>query len=300
MSEPASKGPLPHALKVGRRRLKGVLKDAIDQCKRNRRYSNRRAIFRAVERFVDEFRRVPQWQAELERRAGLVEGLTAPGTTYAQAERAALKSYRRRATDDWALHVESRLRESLIDSPLLWDIAGKRDLLERVFAEGILELTPPAEAAFRQWLHECRAIQREAERLEVDGCCFLYHVHRAVEGDTSQPSTSLMRGIIQHGWSGIDGLEAMRAATDSVVAWAAAEPLVGQVEAAEGPVDESPRGRRKRRKYKTDNDPAGDARLVQGWKAAKRKGVPTIADFCRMRQLDEGDFRAALDRHRKR
>lgn len=66
------------------------------------------------------------------------------------------------------------------------------------------------------------------------------------------------------------------------------------------PVGEPQGGRRKRRRYNTDNDPKADARLVQAWEAAKRQGVHTIAEFCRERGIDEVDFRAAQDRHRKR
>lgn len=57
---------------------------------------------------------------------------------------------------------------------------------------------------------------------------------------------------------------------------------------------------RKRRKYKTRNNPEADAKLWEDWQAANGQGVQTVAEYCRRRGLDEKDTRKAFDRHRKR
>jgi len=57
---------------------------------------------------------------------------------------------------------------------------------------------------------------------------------------------------------------------------------------------------RKRGSYRTGFDAEADAKLFRDWKAAKRSGTETIAEFCKARRLDEIDTREALERHRSR
>ena len=84
---------IPHALAVAHATLTAALDEAIDMYKRNLRFPGPAPVIDAIERFVHELHLVPEWFAELERRAALVEKACAPGSAYDEARRHALDSY---------------------------------------------------------------------------------------------------------------------------------------------------------------------------------------------------------------
>jgi hypothetical protein len=79
--------------------------------------------------------------------------------------------------------------------------------------------------------------------------------------------------------------------------WAELRSEAAKVRAADASVDPP---KRRRGRYLTPHDPEADAKAARDWLAAKRSGTKTIADFCRSRGKDEGELRAAIERHRKR
>ncbi len=106
-----------------------------------------------------------------------------------------------------------------------------RHAVERGIREGIFGIH--VKAVFGELLEECRRIQHEGERLEVDGCFYLYHVHLASK--PSPPNRSeCAKALMESGFGGVH-LQSIRAAADSLVAWAGENPMteVGAVDSAE-------------------------------------------------------------------
>jgi hypothetical protein len=67
---------------------------------------------------------------------------------------------------------------------------------------------------------ECGRIEREARRLEVDGCFWLWHVHQGQDAESANPRSILERHGIACGVFGGPKLRSMLAATKAIVAWA--------------------------------------------------------------------------------
>lgn len=61
------------ALRKAHETLSMELESGIEQYKKNHRYDNASAICEAVHRFVYELRTVPEWSAQLDRRAMFIE-----------------------------------------------------------------------------------------------------------------------------------------------------------------------------------------------------------------------------------
>lgn len=235
---------LPHALTVAHQKLRDCLDRGIKQWGANLRYSNGREICSAVEGFVDELWRVPAWWAELQRRAGLVESSCGPGSKFRQAMDAAWQQSRTSLGEPLSavsfLRCWQQSRASLgepeepevsaatfdfqrleqdIQRPVvvLQDLAQMRQQLKQVIESGFLDVS--GRAAFEGWSDECRAIQKEAAGLEVDGCHYLYHIHQGAKPNPSDRS-QIIRATIEGGSIAGGMFEPMRAAAESLLAWA--------------------------------------------------------------------------------
>ena len=231
MSQP-SRPSLPRTLIVAYQRLCKILDVAIGDYEAHQRFSDADEICHAIGRFVKELYRVPKWRAELERRAGLVKRLTAPGADYAQAQAESLANYQEQPTDRCRARVAHELRIAEANPSLLWDIIRLGKLIKRVFDQRILDLSPPAESAFRQWQQKCVDIELDTAADEPDGCHFLHHIFLALDRDASERS-EVIRGVIET--ESLDGpwLEPMRIAAESLVEWVAENPAGGPTADAE-------------------------------------------------------------------
>jgi hypothetical protein len=188
------------------------------------RYSNGWEICQAIERFAHELYRLPAWWAELERRATLIELRCGPDSPFHLAMGAAWSRWRQAPAKPFgpepsgakvALH-DLRQRKNRRPA-LLGEVTDLRGELELLIDS--VHLTARIGAAFQKWLDECCEIQREAERLEVDGCYYLYHVYLASRPNPSRTSR-FDRAMIQSGGLGGPALEWVLAAADSLFAWA--------------------------------------------------------------------------------
>jgi hypothetical protein len=85
MAAPSSTASLPRALTVAHQDLQAPLDEGICQFKGSLRFGNAGQILLAVGCFVDQLCAVPEWRAELERRAGLFEIDGQPGAEFRRA-----------------------------------------------------------------------------------------------------------------------------------------------------------------------------------------------------------------------
>jgi hypothetical protein len=207
---------LPHTLRVAYERLSSSLTEAIQQYERNARYSTGDTICTAIDRFVDELRRTPRWHTELAFRARLVEDKCVRAGPYDQVRRKALASYRGRPRElsGFKLAIVKLRSESPHPPVFLSQIVETRRAIEALLKEGSTRLRPNAQEAFREWLEMCRRITHEAERLEVDGCRYLYHIHQATD-----PTVDTYSVMIQNGGMGGAMLGPILASAESLVAW---------------------------------------------------------------------------------
>jgi hypothetical protein len=99
----------------------------------------------------------------------------------------------------------------------LAEVIEDKENIDGVLEEPSLDLAPAARQAFSDWRDECRKVQREAERLEVDGCWYLYHLYFAAESHCSERSNAA-KAMMQTDMGGAN-LDSIRAAADSMTAW---------------------------------------------------------------------------------
>lgn len=232
-------GTLPHAIERAHELLADALREGIEHWRKNLRYGEGRKVCLAVERFVCELSHMAASFEELQRRAGLVGELCSPGTEYDRAKAEALRSYRGRPRKISGFKLAIRgLRSGDPNPDSLAAVVTERGHLERLLEQGVL--SADAAKAFEGWLAACREIQRETERLEVDGCYYLYNVYRASLPNPSEQACfdqGMMLseiGCVHYG--------SMLDAADSMVAWvretSTAVPKKGRVVADE--VDAAP------------------------------------------------------------
>jgi len=301
MSEFSLSTPLPHSLTTAHKGLLAKLQTGIEQFKDVSHYSNTVEIRKAVERFTRELCKVPAWRAELERRSGLVAQKTAPGTAYDQEKGRALKSYRGwpKKPSRSKLAIDG-LRIGEANPILLCQVVKNRDGLEAVLGDRILNLTEQAEAAFRQWLQECIAIQKECEPLECDGCWYLNHVHQA---ETPKPPEAAngARALIEGGSLGISALRPMELAVESIIEWIREDQTANDKSSkATGGKSNSARKKsniKKKRGRQSDTDHKADQDIYEAWHYGAYK---TYAEFARAKGITTSDVKTAIDRHRKR
>ena len=207
-----------HALVTSHRDLIAELEKGIQQFKANLQFSNSHNVIRYIERFVDALNQIPGGQDELKRRATLIETSCRPGSGYDTARAESLQSYRgqpRRLTGS-KLAIDN-LREPKDTPVFLADIDQERQDIERVLNEGILKFSDAGREAFKRWGVACRAVQRDADPLAVDGCWHLLHIHESSE-DNPTDSAKTARAIIRTDMGGAD-LDSIKAAADSLVDW---------------------------------------------------------------------------------
>jgi hypothetical protein len=157
----------------------------------------------------------------------LVERRTAPGSEYDRAKKKALASYRgypqKLSGSKLAIDNLRAGKASNANPHFLSAVIEERNALERILEEGVLNFTQAADDAFRQWLNECRNIQRDAEPLEVDGCWYLYHVYEAAQPSPSD-AAKCAKAMVGSRNLGGGTLQWILSAADSVVAWIEENP----------------------------------------------------------------------------
>ena len=225
---------LPHALTVANQRLCEALDPGIRDFEAHQRFSNSQEIRLAAETFVHEFCRVPARRAELERRVSLVENRTRQESEFRKAMGTAWKAYRKNPKKpigpEFPMERQhfSGLRKAIRSPIYPVEVLKMREYLERVIDAGLLRSR--VQAAFRDWLHQCWLIQREAEVLEVDGCYYLHYVYQAIP-NPSKRSRWAKAQIMSEGFFAGVVLKPMRAAADSLMAWAAENRACGAIAA---------------------------------------------------------------------
>jgi hypothetical protein len=96
-------------------------------------------------------------------------------------------------------------------------VTQEREGIERALKDGFLKPGFAACRAFLRWRSACRAVQKEADLLEVDGCWYLFHIHKAGDDSPSQ-RTKCAKAIMQPDL-GVGQLEPIGAAASSMVGW---------------------------------------------------------------------------------
>ncbi len=263
---------LSHTLLVAYQRLAEILRDSMNQYSRNLRFSNSSDVCAAIERFVDEFRRVPAWEAELQRRVVFVEEQCAQGSAFRRVLDKAYSRYRsqpRRAVGpeiSGAKLAIWELRRPAADVLSLAQVVKLRRAVERGIREGIFGIR--VKAAFKDLSHECRRIEHDGERLKVDGCFFLYHVYLASE--PNPPNRSKCARAIMEEEMGGGQLKSIKAAAESLIARALENSAAGLA-----PTEVASNGHSDRMGGMKDNIP-GSRECAE--KAAKRSGPQRDSD----------------------
>ncbi|MCE9544001.1 MAG: hypothetical protein K8T25_00525 [Planctomycetia bacterium] len=214
--------PGSHSLVVAHTALVATLDEAIGQFKSNTRVSRPSDVLRVVEQFVDDLRRHPGCEEELLRRAEFVETSCRDGTKYAQVADSAVTLYRnqpKRQPDAGispanvaADHLTGLQGGQVFLLELLTLIPKLKAAIDRKIVE------PATQTAFENWLVQIDPILHEAQRLEADGCYYLWHVYAGRLPTASKRST-VARALIADDYLGGVHLASIRAAAESLIAW---------------------------------------------------------------------------------
>jgi len=220
-----SHGRMPHALKVAHEKLIVELDKGIEQFDATLENAYADEVCAAIERFVDEFRRVPVWADELTTRSTLVLVRCEQGTAFRRRMDGAFNCYHAQPKKPLGpkrsgakLAVERLKPKS--DFRFETDLTEIIGDIERAIQEGVIRVRCQNE--FRLWLDECRRIAHDAKRVEADGCVYLLSVYDA--GYSSATNWDTAAKTILVGGMGGAHLEAIKAAVDSLIAWARENP----------------------------------------------------------------------------
>lgn len=209
----------PRSLKVAYVSLLSALDESIELYRRTLRFPKSASVIDGIERFIHEIVTVPNWLAELERRVSLVETACGVASDYATTRKKALDGYS--ASPRPICRGQSALERLHSDSTaglhFLAEVIDVRKNVEAVLEEPSLGLSPAAMQAFADWGEACRRVQLQAERLEVDGCWYLYHVYRAAEPNASDGARAA-KAMLQTNMGGTH-VESVRLAARAMAAW---------------------------------------------------------------------------------
>ncbi len=199
--------------------LVSELDQAIDEYRRTLRVSAREAVIDAIERFVHELQLVPAWFAEFERRAALVESACQENSPYAATREKALASFAGNppAKSRIGLAMAQLRRASTAHPYFLSQVVEVRKSIESIRSDPSFDLSPAARQAFADWERECLIVQREAERLEVDGCWFLRFTYGANETENADGSRKVKEFLRTE--PGGASLESIRFAATAITGW---------------------------------------------------------------------------------
>jgi DNA-binding MarR family transcriptional regulator len=181
----------------------------------------------AVDRFVDEFLRIPGAQAELERRAVFLKQSCGLGNEFHRLKSAAMEAYDKQPIkcDPGPEGPPSPTRLAVRDLhqlkrrvsvTLLNDLIGLQQSLKR--ARRIVVHSAEAATAFDALLNGIDLIRQDAKRDEVDGCHFLWNIYLGQRTDTRE---RWQRETILAGCAivGSPYLKSLRRAAKSLRAW---------------------------------------------------------------------------------
>jgi hypothetical protein len=206
-------------LAVAYRGAINALNPALELYKRNLRFPNPAPVLEAVERFVHELQLVPDWLTELQRRSTLVERMCRSDSEYERARHQALQAHSGSPSGLCRAGIAlDQLRNDSTKNPIfLQALIEVRKNIEALLGDQESGLSPAATVAFQAWRDQCRGIQLEGERLEVDGCRYLGHLY-ASAGPVPSDGDQFARAWLKTDMGG-SHLECILLAVESMVAW---------------------------------------------------------------------------------
>ena len=139
---------IPHALETAFCNLVAALDDGIRQYQANLQYTNSHDVCRCIERFVDALRHISGGQAELQKRAALVETRCGPGSQYATARAQSLKYRGQPQKLSASQQAISQLRRSSGSPRSLAEVETERRYVEYVLDDPKRKLSPPVREGF--------------------------------------------------------------------------------------------------------------------------------------------------------
>ena len=248
-----------NALMTAHAELIAVLGKGIQQFKDNLEYSKSHDVCQCIERFVDALYETAGGRDELQRMATLVETRCGPRSDYETARKESLRNYRGQPRKLTGSKIAvSKLRKSKGTPLFLAEVTEERREIERLLSEDILNFSAASRQAYESWRSACRAVQREAGLLKVDGCWHLFHLHES--GDDRPSDRGRVARLVTETNLGGANLELVKVAADSLAAWAIEN----------SPHKTEPKSVAKRRTTVNDSmvaEMASDLETVKGWTA---------------------------------
>jgi len=236
---------------------------------------------RAIPAFLDKLLTWPAGVDELNRRSGLVAGLCGGGSPYESARERVIARPLGKPGDPAVERICDQLVRAPQNPALLSEIDRTAILLERWISH---QPPPDFEAAIDGWLEACRAVQREADGLHVDGSWLLVqHLHELQQQphDGMGLITTLTKNPIGKG-----NLSLIRSAVQLLIDGLDHPP------ARHSPPKQT---RRRGRPKGAITDPQTDENLVNEWKKASGSGVAK-KDFTNDNGITMRDLNRILDR----
>ncbi len=239
---------------------------------------------RAIPAFLDKLLTWPAGVDELNRRSGLVAGLCGGGSPYQSARERVIARPLSKPEDPAVERICDQLVRAPQNPALLSEIDRTASHLERCISH---QPPPDFEAAIDGWLEACRAVQREADGLHVDGSWLLVqHLHELQQ----QP----------HGGMGL-----ITTLTKSPVGKGNLSLIRSAVQSLIDGLDHPPAGhshpkqkRRSGRPKAAINDGQSDESVAEAWTRARDAGVPR-KDFAKQIGITVPDLKRILDRVKK-
>jgi len=210
---------VPSTLAGAHEELKAAFAKAMGQYKKRLGFGDVAGVREKVERFVDELCRVPDWAAELQRRAALVEESCKEGSEFYHALVEVLRDCpepsKRTPLEEpyWQLRdLKTSHEQKIMRLPATAaEVEQWHGVIEQAVSGGRVDdrLKP----RFDQLISQCQRIRHDAKGVEADGCHYLWHIYRASKPDAPTRS-SCIRRMFEGGDVGGAYLGPMLAAAD--------------------------------------------------------------------------------------
>jgi hypothetical protein len=267
-------------VKEAARQLLGVIEDS------GARKSRVPEVRRPIEAFLQKLLACPEVVEELQRRAGMVEGLCGPGSRWNDARSSVIRKLKRSQIQGCG-DLAAQLDETPPTPRTLTEIDSISAVLRK--ANDLCKTSRPASVL----LDECASIQRQGDGLHVDGCWLLMQHLREMQGEPDDCSTTMTALTCSPIGRGNLALIKPAVAVLAELVDKSASPALKAKKARSGPL------RKPGRKGPSGEDAMAELATYEAWKKAKENGE-CRKDFARRENMKPKEFDRLMERVSKR
>ena len=165
------------------KRLCRELKCAIDELQNNGFYTNYIPMCRQIELFVNVIFALPGGRDKLSERAIRTLQVCGKGSEYQFVRSKALSSYMGDTKELVGMNGAMRRLHNDTEQPMRpAEIQNARSDIKGVLSDPSLKLTSESKQNFQHWYDVCVKIQARDNLDNLDGCWYLYYIHKVSEG----------------------------------------------------------------------------------------------------------------------